>query len=166
MIDFFPTEHIASSSKRRFGVCDTPESEEKAYIAEKQGENWIAVVDNFYEAKVNFIPIDHCIDLRKSDGKLDSRCDGCLFYEKTIIFVELKDRSSKGVQWIKDVELQLRSTIRYFEEEGQSEEFIVKKAYIANCAKPRFRSGQAVRMESFFADTKYVLRIENTIEIV
>lgn len=24
MIDFFPIEHIASSSKRKFGICDRP----------------------------------------------------------------------------------------------------------------------------------------------
>lgn len=67
MINFFPNEHIASSSKRGFGVCDPPASEQKAYIA--------------------------------------------------------------------------------------------------NSAKPRFRSGQTVRMENFFAETNYILRIENTIEI-
>lgn len=35
----------------------------------------------------------------------------------------------------------------------------------ANSAKPRFRSGQMMRMERFYAETRYVLRIENTIEI-
>lgn len=165
MINFFPTEYIISSSKRRFGVCDPPASEEKAYIAEGEGENWIAVVDNYYESKIKFVPVDHCINLRKPDGKMDNRCDGCLFYEKTVIFVELKDRNCKGNQWIKDAELQLRSTIRHFENEKQSEGFIVKKAYIANNAKPRFRSAQNTRMENFFAETNYVLRIENTIEI-
>lgn len=166
MIDFFPISDIASSSKRRFGVCDPPASAKKAYIAEKQGENWIAIVDNYYEVDVKFVPVDHCIDLRRSDGNMDNRCDGCLFYDDTVVFVELKDRNSKGAEWIKDAELQLRSTIKHFEAEQQSEKFIIKKAYIANCAKPRFRSGQAVRMENFFIETKYVLRIENVIVIV
>lgn len=53
MIDFFPKEHISCSSKKRFGVCDVPAAEEKAYIAEREGENWIAVVDNYYQSKVN-----------------------------------------------------------------------------------------------------------------
>lgn len=166
MINFFPEEHITSCSKRRFGVCDIPAAEEKAYIAESQGENWLAIVDNHYGTKVNFVPIDHCIELLRPDGKMDNRCDGCLFYEKTIIFVELKDRSSKGPAWIKDAERQLRHTIKHFEDQKESDAFKVKKAYIANCAKPRFQSGQAVRMENFFNETKYVLRIENTIEIV
>lgn len=165
MIDFFPTEHISASRKRRFGVCDPPASEEKAYIAESQGENWIAIVDNYYELHIKFVPIDHCIDLRKPDGNMDNRCDGCLFYEKTILFVELKQRNIKGSQWIKDAELQLRSTIKHFENGAQAAGFNNKKAYIANSAKPRFRSGQSARMEMFFSETGYVLEIKNTIEI-
>ena len=165
MINFFLKEHITSSSRRRFGVCDPPASEQKAYIAEGEGENWIAVVDNYYEIEVKFVPVDHCIELLKPDGTMDNRCDGCLFYEKTIIFVELKDRNIKGANWIKDAEKQLRHTIKRFEDEGESNAFTVKKAYIANSAKPRFRSGQTVRMENFFAETNYILRIENTIEI-
>lgn len=54
MIDFFPTEHISSSCKRKFGICDRPApAAEKAYIAEKQGQDWIAAVDNHYRLKVN-----------------------------------------------------------------------------------------------------------------
>lgn len=166
MINFFPKEYIASSRKRRFGVCDPPASENRAYIAEREGEHWIAIVDNYYEAEVKFVPVDHCIVLLKPDGKMDSRCDGCLFYRKTIIFVELKDRNVSGSDWIKDAEKQLRQTIMHFEKEKEADTFTVKKAYIANSAKPRFRSGQIMRMEKFFAETNYVLRIENTIEIV
>ena len=151
MIDFFPTEHISSSCKRKFGICDRPApAAEKAYIAEKQGQDWIA---------------DHCIELRKADGKMDNRCDGCLFYEDTIIFVELKQRKSKGSQWIKDGEQQLRSTIGYFEQQEEARNFPIKKAYIANSERPLFRTGQAVRMERFFLETNYILRIENRINI-
>ena len=40
MINFFPKEHITSSSKRKFGICDRPApAAEKAYIAEKQGQD-------------------------------------------------------------------------------------------------------------------------------
>ena len=166
MIDFCPTEHISSSCKRKFGICDRPApAAEKAYIAEKQGQDWIAAVDNHYRLKVNFVPVDHCIELRKADGKMDNRCDGCLFYEDTIIFVELKQRKSKGSQWIKDGEQQLRSTIGYFEQQEEAQNFPIKKACIANSERPLFRTGQAVRMERFFLETNYILRIENRINI-
>ena len=46
MIDFFPTQHISSSNRRKFGICDRPApAAEKAYIAEKQGQDWIAAVE-------------------------------------------------------------------------------------------------------------------------
>ena len=95
MIDFFPTQHISSSNRRKFGICDRPApAAEKAYIAERQGQDWIAAVDNYPQVKVNFVPVDHCIELRRADGSMDNRCDGCLFYRDTIIFVELKQRKS------------------------------------------------------------------------
>lgn len=166
MINFFPKEYITSSSKRKFGICDRPApAAEKAYIAEKQGQDWIAAVDNYPQIKVNFVPVDHCIELRRADGNMDNRCDGFLFYKDTIIFVELKQRKLKGSQWIKDGEQQLRSTIGYFEQQKEAQNFSVKKAYIANSEKPYFRTGQAVRMDRFFSDTNYILRIENRIPI-
>lgn len=40
MIDFFPTRHISSSNRRKFGICDRPApAAEKAYIAERQGQD-------------------------------------------------------------------------------------------------------------------------------
>lgn len=164
MIDFFPPEHITSSNKRRFGICDRPIAD-RAYIAEKQGKDWIATVDNFYQIEVGFVPIDHCVELRKADGQMDNRCDGCLFYESTIIFVELKQRREKGARWIKDGEQQLRSTIAHFERQEVAKNFSVKKAYIANSERPFFRTGQAERMDRFFSETNYILKIENRIEI-
>ncbi len=57
MIDFFPEEHKQTSDKRRFGICDTPPPPAiEAYIDEANGQNWIAVVDNFYQDSITFIP--------------------------------------------------------------------------------------------------------------
>ena len=166
MIDFFPSEHITASKKERFGICDTDQfSTSKAYITEKKGEEWIAVVVNPYRESVNFVPIDHCIDLKRADGKMDPRCDGCLFYQTTLIFVELKAQTIKSNRWINDAEKQLRSTIKHFENESISGRFSTKKAYIANRCKPQIRSGQMQRMQRFFNDTGYVLRIQREIEI-
>lgn len=84
-------------------------------------------MDNYPQIKVNFVPVDHCIELRRADGSMDNRCDGCLFYRDTIIFVELKQRKGKGNQWIKDGEQQLRSTIGYFEQQEEARNFPIKK---------------------------------------
>ena len=166
MIDFFPEEHKQTSDKQCFGICDTPPPPAcKAYIDEANGENWIAVVDNFYRDSITFIPIDNCIEIKRPDGTMDNRCDGFLYYKVTIIFVELKQRDQKGNRWVKDADNQLRVTIGHFEKSPQAQDFSVKKAYISNNHRPRFRSSQAIRMNQFFIDTGYRLRIENRIHI-
>lgn len=82
MIDFFPTQHISSSNRRKFGICDRPAPvAEKAYIAEKQGQDWIAAVDNYPQVKVNFVPVDHCIELRRADGSMDKSAATACFIE-------------------------------------------------------------------------------------
>ncbi len=167
MTDFFPEKHKQVSSKNRFGICDTPPpSTGKAYLDEANGRNWIAVVENFYRDNITFIPIDHCIDIKRPDGLMDNRCDGLLYYDVTIVFVELKQRTETGSNWIKEGDKQLRTTIRHFEDSPQAKGFKIKKAYVANSAKPLFRFSQTERMERFFSDTGYSLRIENRIHIL
>lgn len=166
MIDFFPEEHKQISDKKRFGICDTPPPPaNKAYIDEANGQNWIAVVDNLYQDSVSFIPVDNCIEIKRPDGTMDNRCDGFLYYDATVIFVELKQRNDKGSKWIKEADNQLRVTIGHFEKVSQAKDFSIKKAYIANSDSPRFRASQAIRMDNFLTDTGYSLRIENRIQI-
>jgi len=157
----------SSSNRRKFGLCDNPPpSTDHAYIDERNGENWIASVDNHYEEKVVFTGIDHCIIFPlQPDGTMHKRCDGVLTWSTTVAFVELKQRGTNGSQWVKDAEQQLRVTIDKFEGTPEADLFPVKKAYIANSSRPRFRESQAVRMEKFARDTKYILRIEARIVI-
>jgi hypothetical protein len=167
MIDFFNPSYQTRSEKKRFGICDTPPPPSKpAYMDEGQkGQDWIAIVENQYQTVITFTPIDNRIEIRKSDGTMDSRCDGLLFYDSVIIFVELKQSNVKGNAWIKKGEEQLRATIGYFEQTPEAENYKYKRAYIANSEKPRFRKSQTSRMDKFLVDTGYILRIENRIII-
>ena len=166
MIDFFPEKHKKVSKKKRFGICDTPPPPaQKAYIDEANGKNWIAVVENIYQDTITFIPIDHCIEIKRPDNLMDNRCDGFLYYDATVIFIELKQRNESGSKWIKEGENQLRVTIHHFESTPQSKDFKIKRAYISNSSKPRFRFSQAERMDRFLSDTGYTLRIKNRIHI-
>lgn len=164
MINFFTEENKTSSSKKRFGICDeTPPP--YAYIDESNGEHWVAVVENLYKEEINFIPVDHNIEIRRPNNEMDNRCDGFLYFNQTIIFVELKISFSKNKYWINDAENQLRVTIGHFEKSDKADDFKVKKAYIANKAKPIFRSSMINRMENFYNDTGFILKIENRINI-
>jgi len=164
-VDFRKPACVSSSTKKKFGICDDqpPLPKGPAYIDETNGSKWIAVVVNDPPIQVLFTAIDNCIDILRPDRKMDKRCDGMLSYNETVIFVELKETDMKGAEWIKKADLQLRTTIKYFEEERISDSFNIKKAYIANSERPKFRDSQQVRMEKFEEETGYVLRIENRI---
>lgn len=152
------------SNRKLFGLCDNPHpAKDPAYIDEFNGEKWIAVVVNEPTYNVVFTAVDHCIETRRADGKMDNRCDGILFYNNTVIFIELKERSALGVDWIVDAEIQLKSSIGHFEKNVDADDYTVKRAYIANNKHPKFKATQTRRMNQFEKDTGYVLRIENRI---
>jgi len=166
LINFFASELQQTSKRKRFGICDSqPPPHIPAFLDEKDGGKWIAIVINEYQLEILFIPIDNCIELRREDGKMDNRCDGLLSYSpSTVIFIELKKRTD-GNAWIKEGDNQLRQTIKHFERTEEAISFTTKRAYIANSKKPKFRINQTGRMEQFHRDTGYILRIENRIII-
>ena len=168
-IDFFNSQCQSVSNKKRFGLCDEQDDKEPAYIDEQNGAKWIAIVENDELKEVHFIAIDNCIEIWRDEEKkeMDNRCDGMLWYENTIVFVELKERESKKNtnDWVKDGEKQLKRTIEYFEKTEQSNKFTEKRAYIANKTHPRFKESQLQRMKNVQEKTGYTLRRENRIKI-
>jgi hypothetical protein len=163
-VNFFEKACQSYSNHKLFGLCDDPPpARNPAYINEEDGAKWIAVVVNEDKLDVTFTAVDNCITILRADGKQSQRCDGILTYNSVVIFVELKERGAKGNAWVVDAEQQLRTTIRYFELEEDAENFNSKKAYIANSEHPKFKQSQTRRMDQFFDDTGYVLRVENRI---
>lgn len=163
-IDFNIVKCQTHSNKKIFGLCDDPPpAKNPAYIDEVDGAKWIAVVENEDRYAATFTAIDNCIETKREDGTMDKRCDGMLTYNSTVIFVELKERAASGVAWVKDAEKQLRTSISYFEATDEAEKYKDKKAYIANKEHPKSKDSQMRRMDQFFMDTGYVLRIVNRI---
>lgn len=165
-INFFDGNCQTFSNRKIFGLCDDPPPPHRpAYIDENNGARWIAVVENEDLYDVTFTAIDHCVVIKRPDGKDANRCDGVLTYNDTAIFVELKQMDTKGAKWVAKAEEQLRTTISYFEQEDVADDFNSKQAYIANSERPKFRETQMHRMDQFFTDTGYVLRIVNRIKL-
>ena len=162
---FFSSPKQYISNKKIFGLCDKePPPHLPAFLDENNGKEWIAVVDNFYQKTVYFFALDNCIQLLKSDGKQDKCCDGMLAYNSTVIFVELTTRTD--AQWRKEKDEQLCATIKHFENTEASKNYNVKKAYIANTSRPKFKTNYDIQANRFLNETGYVLRIQNRIEIV
>ena len=165
-VNFDELKCQTSSNRKTFGLCDDPPpAKNPAYIDEANGANWIAVVENESQHKITFTAIDNCIETLRTDGKMKQRCDGMLTYNATVIFVELKDRDAQGNAWVEDAIPQLKSSIESFEDTLIAENFNKKLAYVSNKQHPKFKSTQQRRMDVFFDDTKYVLRIQGRINL-
>ena len=165
-INFFDANCQSQTNQPKFGLCDDPNKDkDPAYIDTVDCSKWIAIVENNQEIEVIFTAIDNCIEILRSNGERENRCDGMLTYNNHIIFVELKTRKSKNSKWVGKGEEQLKNTISVFIANHDLEIYKSKKAYIANNKKPTFQSSQITRMDKFKDETGFRLIIQNTIEI-
>ena len=164
-INFFKSTCQSQTNQYKFGLCDDP-NEDPAYIDTDIDDcsKWIATVENNQEIEVIFTAIDNCIEILRSDGTMDNRCDGMLTYNNHLIFVELKEKNYRN-NWVVKGEKQLKNTINVFIANHDLEIYKSKKAYIANNKKPNFQSSQITRMDKFKDETGFRLIIQNTIEI-
>jgi hypothetical protein len=162
-INFFDANCQSQTNQYKFGLCDDP-NEDPAYIDTDDCSKWIAIVENNQEIEVIFTAIDNCIEILRSDGTMDNRCDGMLTYNNHLIFVELKEKNYRN-NWVVKGEKQLKNTINVFIANHDLEIYKSKKAYIANNKKPTFQSSQITRMDKFKDETGFRLIIQNTIEI-
>lgn len=163
-IDFFVNSCKTHSNKTEFGLCDDPPPvSSPAYIDEDDQSKWIGVVKNTSNKDVEFIAIDACIDIRKPDGSLESRCDGLLSFDNDLIFVELKNR--EGGQWLKKGREQLTITINNFKANYTISDFDNVHGNVCNSLRPLSHSGHAMNIQQFYDDTNLVLKSDNIIQI-
>ena len=164
-INFFKSTCQSQTNQYKFGLCDDPNKDkDPAYIDTVDCSKWIAIVENNQEIEVIFTAIDNCIEILRSDGTMDNRCDGMLTYNNHLIFVELKEKNYRN-NWVVKGEKQLKNTINVFIANHDLAIYKSKKAYIANSRKPNFQSSQSERMDRFKDETDFRLIIRNTIEI-
>jgi hypothetical protein len=165
-INFFEEACKTSSSLLYFGLCDDPPpATSPAYIKEEEVEpkNWIATVFNGAEKEVAFYAIDHCIEILRPNGDLESRCDGLIHFENKLKFVELKDRASSG--WLKKGREQLTTTINIFSANHSINAYDEVEAYVSNKQKPLANTGNSVQIQQFKDDTTLILRVQSDISI-
>lgn len=161
-IDFFPERCKTESNDLEFGLCDdTPNS--PAYIDERDRSKWIGIVKNPGKKEAEFYAIDNCVDILRADGSQESRCDGVLKESTNLIFVELKERGSKG--WFGDGRKQLTTTINIFKANYNTSDYSSITAHVCNSLRPASNSGRAVSIQMFKDDTGYVLKDQQEITI-
>jgi hypothetical protein len=132
-----------------FGICDD-QNGRKAYTDLINQYKWIATVINERLLDVTFTPIDHCITILKEGTKdQESTCDGMLIFQKSLYFVELKQKGVGG--WLPEAISQLEITIKLLNANHHDlSEFIFKKAYACNKKHPYFTTIDNETCRKFF----------------
>ena len=152
------------SKKKKFGLCDDqPPISNPAYIDETNPLKWIGIVNNSLEKDICFNAIDNCIDIRRPDNSMESRCDGVLSYQKNLVFVELKER--EGGQWLKKGREQLTATINRFKQECDITQYTSLKGYVCNNLRPQAHFGQTANIQQFKDDTGFILEGKQEIDL-
>lgn len=161
-INFFDGNCQGQTNQAVFGLCDD-DANPPARIDLTYVENWIATVNNPNNEQVTFTAVDKCIEIRRRDGSMDSRCDGILTSVNKIIFVELKEVRTPG--WIQDGIGQLENTIQLFLANNNMDAYTYRKAHLANRRKPYFQIGIQGQSQEFYSRYRVRLYIEATISI-
>ncbi len=161
MIDFFDDKCKTESSKKEFGICDEGE-QNPAYIDESNSEKWIAIVKNSTKKNIEFYAIDNCITMKREDGKDSKQCDGLLKDENTIIFVELKSRTTS--KWFNEGKRQIIQTFNFFKQNYDISDFSFK-AYICNKKRPRANQSRVESIQRFRDEIGFIVYDKQLIEI-
>ena len=166
-LSFFENPYKQTSSAKRFGPCDdiaaTDCPKTPAYIDEENDEEWTAEVLNKQQKVVDFYPIDNCIEIRRSNGEIDNRCDGMLLSNERLMFVELKDRNSHN--WIAKGREQLEVTISNFKQVHNIGDFKCITAHLCNKQRPRAVVACPNELQKFYDNTGYRLYVDRNINI-
>lgn len=162
-INFFDRAFITETPRAdvEFGICD-PGNSQPAFTT---------INPQLYQAKVNnpsaqilqFVPIDHNFEIRRTNGDLESTCDGMLYNNTSYLaFIELKDKESG---WASEAVEQLRTTIGFFAANHNRDDFKCRYAYAANVKRPYFHKSFKEVMQQFYAETKFILRFRTVVNI-
>ncbi|MGV3696984.1 hypothetical protein [Flavobacterium sp.] len=162
-VNFFLGKCQDDSDEKIFGLCDRPGRRPAFLDKDRNNRNiWTAIIVNKQRYQVRFVAVDYCISFPRVDNKKVKRCDAAIFYNSTVTFIELKERSNQR-KWLTDGDAQLKNAIEHFKKTDAAADYPVKRAYIANRKQPRFNKAHVRRMDEFFDETGYVLRIQNSV---
>ena len=167
-VDFFAEEYQKEAPRRDsfFGINDGIEegdNEGYAYTTTTGDASvWNAVVINDGTSEVRFLPLDHNLVIHPLPDETFSLCDGMLYHDAWMAFVELKVK--KGA-WISEAIAQLKSTIDLFVHNHDTRSYKRRIAYAANRKFPRFAVSHKQEMLEFHQKTGFRLLIQNTIEV-
>ena len=155
----FQTEAARNDSE--FGIYD-PGNNQPA-LTTQDVSLYQAVVKNPQSHTLQFVAVDHNMDIQRPNGDTESTCDGMMYDDHQYIsFVELKD---KDHGWASEAVEQLKTTIGIFAANHRIDDFQRHFAYAVNVQHPAFNRSFKQVMQQFKAETKFVLRFGTIINV-
>ncbi len=142
-----------------FGLCDNQDAP-NAYSDSADPDTWIATVINDNGIDLTFTPVDKCL-IKDNEYPGRGRCDGILTSNQHLYFVELKDQAKN---WISKAIDQLDSTVAFFKENHDINQFRHKKAFACNKQHRHFQEVDNELNLAFFR--KHQVRIDVQAEIL
>lgn len=111
-----------------------------------------------------FIAIDKNIEILRSDGNLENRCDGMIYVaaSRELCFVELKD---DRVGYISNAKSQLLKTLKCFLTNHRYEDYHNRRAYACNPAHPNFAFSKREQINEFYNKTHFRFMPQATINL-
>lgn len=161
MIDFFHFKWITepSLSDARFGIMDDGAM---SYTKRDGDESeWDALVTNPQEKEIQFVPVDHHIQVYES-GNERSMCDGMLYTmnHDYVSFIEIKNRREN---WMEEAIGQLESTIETFIASHSDSARGNRYAFVCNPQHPCFHFSRQERMQQFFHKYRFRLFVQREV---
>lgn len=154
-VDFFSAHHTQSNLEE-FGLYDDPNpAKNPSYILETDKPKWIGIVKNSNKITADFYGLDHSLKIPltpPSGNHIESLCDGMLHFKKNLLFVELKERESKG--WIGKATDQLINAIRLFALNHNINDYDQVGGRVCNSLKPRLNTNTFHSREKFKVETQ------------
>jgi hypothetical protein len=150
----------------QFGICDRDSGKRKPAFVDinnKNKEIWDVIVENSEEKDITFKAIDFCVDIFRKAKELIKRCEGFLFYENKIIFLEIKNRTHG--RWLADACEKFIETITKFKENYPDNAFEILKPVIANKCFFRTHQNEMVQKQRLKDNIGVEFQIKHTIHI-
>lgn len=127
----------------------------------------IAKVCNPHRVKIQFVPLDHNIIIKDTQGKDISMCDAMIYTpekspKKDIYFIEIKEQMAN---WLPKAISQLGSTIQIFSQNHILTDFSHRTATAANKNHPYFQHSHKERCQAFRAKFGFRLNICERVDI-
>ena len=152
-----------------FGICDDAPVKgvprRRAYIDHNNSDNWLAKIINQPQHQVIFKGVDNCIDIRKGNNNLQSRCDGILLYDEYTVFIELKSQADDSTKWVTESAAQVKQTIKDFKK-NHPDNATIFEACLVNAQRPEFQEGRQNFIDRFYKDTGVILHVEATVTLL